>query len=375
MKRLLSLVILTLVTAVAGAQIVPRMVIIENDLLTYYLDHSDYNPDDYSYTNIFLPAQRQRWDSPAPVVFRWKENLEGAALEIREHEFDPIPFQAIEIKPRTKSCQVYNLIPGRWYFYTLVDARGNSIYEKGSFFVNGRRRMIRADNVRNIRDFGGMVTDDGRTLRYGLMYRGACLDWATRGGQVDTIFTRDGWKVLHDLLKIRADIDLRSPLELNLTDDDPSNDMDKCPLGPDVEHHHYSMSAFGGIQTSGRYGPALLCILDCLQRGRNVFIHCAAGADRTGAISFLLGGMAGVCETDLARDYELTCMSKSTPKHTRNSDKPYYYAASVAYLKENFEGNTLSEKIQDFLIKKQGITREQITALQEIMVGDQDAPR
>lgn len=370
MKRFILITALLLASAVAGAQIVPRMVIIENDLLKYYLDHSDYNPNDYTYTNIFLPAQRQRWDSPAPVTFSWKEKLGDAVLEIRENRSDPIPFQAVEIQPRSRSCQVYNLIPGRRYYYSLVDVKGNSEYEHGSFFVEGRRRMIRADNVRNIRDFGGMVTDDGRTLRYGIMYRGACLDWATRSGQVDTIFTKEGWKVLHDLLQIRADIDLRSDLELNLTDDNPANDMDHCPLGPDVEHHHYSMSAFGGIQTSGRYGPALQCILDCIKRGKNVFIHCAAGADRTGAISFLLGGMAGVCETDLARDYELTCMSKSTPKHTRNSDKPYYHAASVAYLKENFEGNTLSEKIQDYLIKKQGITREQITEFQRIIVDD-----
>ena len=368
--RFLTLIVLLLAASVARGQIVPRMVIIENSLLTYYLDHSDYNPDDYTYTNIFLPAQRQRWDSPAPVVFQWNYRIGEAALEIRENEDDAIPFIAVDLKPKSKSCSVYNLIPGRRYYYNLVDVKGNSDYERGSFFVEGRRRMIRADNVRNIRDFGGMVTDDGRTLRYGLMYRGACLDWATRSGQVDTIFTQEGWKVLHDIIKIRADIDLRSPLELNLTDDNPANDMDHCPLGADVEHHHYSMSAFGGIQTSGRYGPALLCILDCLQRGKNVFIHCAAGADRTGAISFLLGGMAGVCETDLARDYELTCMSKSSVKHTRNSDKPYYYAASVAYIKENFEGNTLAEKIQDFLIKKQGITREQITAFQNIMVDD-----
>ena len=369
MKRRLHIVpILLLVTIVAGAQSVPRMVIIENELLSYYLDHSDYNPDDYTYTNVFLPEKRARWDCPAPVIFSWHYHIKEAVLEIRENEFDAIPYITVEIKPRARGCAVYNLTPGRMYYYSLVDVQGNSEYERGSFLVEGRRRMIRADNVRNIRDFGGMTTDDGGTLKYGLMYRGACLDFA-RGGQVDTIFTEEGWRVLHDLIQIRADIDLRAPVELNLTDSDPANDMDRCPLGPDVEHHLYSIGAFGGIQTSSKYGEAILGVLDCLQRGKNVFIHCAAGADRTGIMSFLLGGMAGVCENDRARDYELTCFSKSSVNHTRNNGKPYYYAAAVAYIKENFHGNTLAEKIQDYLIKKQGITREQIMAFQDIMVG------
>jgi len=354
------------------AQMVPRMVIIENDLLTHYLDLSEnYNPEDYTYTSIFLPEKYERWDRPRPVEFHWDYSpfWNEVVLEIRENEFDPLPFQAIHVTPKSRKCSVYNLIPGRMYYYSLVDIKANTEYERGSFFVEGRRRMIRADFVRNIRDFGGMRTEDGGHLRFGRLYRGAAMDNA-RGGRRDTLFNKDGWSVLHDLIKIRADVDLRSYRELLMSDDDPTNDMSQSPLGADVEHHHYPISDFGAITTNNMYGPVIACVVDCLQRGKNVYIHCAAGADRTGVLSFLLASMAGVCETDLARDYELTCFYYNRTSHTRNSMPPYNYAPTIQYIKENFNGRTLAEKVQDYLIRKHGVTREQINTFQKIMVED-----
>lgn len=375
MTKRLHILFVTLLLAAgitARAQMVPRMVIIENDLLTEYLDASEsYNPDDYTYTNVFLPERYERWDRPKPVEFHWQYSpfWNEMVLEIRENEFDPVPFMAITIAPRSNKCSVYNLIPGRQYYYSLVDMAANTEYERGSFFVEGRRRMIRADFVRNIRDFGGMETEDGHRLKFGRLYRGAAMDNA-RGGRCDTLFNQDGWFVLHNVLKISADVDLRSFKELLMSDDNPDNDMLLSPLGADVEHHHYPISDFGAITVSNMYGPVIACVVDCLKRGKNVYIHCAAGADRTGVLSFLLASMAGVCETDLARDYELTCFYYNRTSHTRCSMPPYNYAPTIQYIKENFYGETLSDKVQDYLIRKHGVTREQIDTFRSIMVGD-----
>ncbi|MBO4434333.1 MAG: tyrosine-protein phosphatase [Bacteroidales bacterium] len=371
-KSLLIALALFSATAAKG-QMVPRMVIIENDILRQYLDNSEYDINDYTYTNItaVMPERYGRWDKPEPVVFHWEFTpfWNEVVLEIRENEFDPVPAYAITVSPGVRSCSIYNLIPGRRYYYSVVDLFANTEYEKGNFFVEGRRRFIKADYVRNIRDMGGMVTDDSRTLKYGRLYRGAALDNA-RGGYRDTLFNRDGWRVLHDELRITADVDLRSARELLLTDDYPGNDMDQSPLGADVGHYHFPISDFGAIYVSNMYGPVIACIVERLRRGDNVYFHCAQGADRTGVLAFLLGGMAGVCENDLARDYELTCLSVGRMSHTRCSMPPYNYAPSVQYIKENFNGNTLSEKIQDYLIKKHGVTREQINTFRRIMVGD-----
>jgi len=369
---IIALSLLLLGIGRAGAQIVPRLVFIENDVLRQYLDNSNYDVNDYTYTNItsVIPSGYGRWDKPEPVVFRWDFTpfWNDVVLEIREDEFDPVPIYAITVSPKVRHCSIYNLIPGRGYYYSLIDPTANTEYERGFFFVEGRRRMIRADFVRNIRDMGGMVTDDGCILRYGRLYRGAAMDNAN-GGRRDTLFNRDGWRVLHDELRITADVDLRGYRELLLTDDYPGNDMTQSPLGADVGHYHFPISDLGAVYVSNMYGPVISCIVDRLKKGDNVYFHCARGADRTGMIAFLLGGMAGVCENDLARDYELTCMAVGRMSHTRCSLPPYNYAPCVKYIKDNFKGNTLAEKIQDYLIKKHGITREQINTFQEIMVG------
>jgi len=357
----------------AGAQIVPKMVIIENHALSCYLDNSNYNTSDYTYTNIHLykPEERGRYDWPQPVTFRWNYSAfwNEVVLEIRENEYDPMPFQAIRVAPKSHFCNVYNLIPGRRYYYSLVDVRANTEYERGDFFVEGRRRMIRADYVRNIRDFGGMMTDDGHTLVYGRLYRGGALD-NNRGGIRDSLFNKDGLFVLRNVLKITADIDLRWERELMLNDDDPLNDMTNCPLGLDIEYHHFPISDFGAITTRNMYGPVIAGVVDCLKRGKNVYIHCAQGADRTGVLSFLLASMAGVRENELARDYELTSFALNRVDHTRSSLPPYNYAPSVDYIKNNFKGNTLAEKVQDYLITQHGVTREQIDAFRKIMTGE-----
>ena len=73
---------------------------------------------------------------------------------------------------------------------------------------------------------------------------------------------------------------------------------------------------------------------------------------------------------ELARDYELTCYSNNRTSHTRCSMPPYNYAPTIEYIKGNFSGATLAEKVQDYLIKKHGVTREQINTFRKIMVGE-----
>ncbi|MBR5388667.1 MAG: tyrosine-protein phosphatase, partial [Clostridia bacterium] len=37
-----------------------------------------------------------------------------------------------------------------------------------------------------------------------------------------------------------------------------------------------------------------------------IYVHCNAGADRTGTVAFLINGLLGVSFEDLTRDFELT---------------------------------------------------------------------
>ena len=357
----------------AEAQLVSRTVSIENAVLSRYLNDSDYDVKDYTYTHVdrYTPDVYAQCDKPAPVVFSWEKDFlwRERQLEVYDQSTHG-EFVRYIIPGDTLSCSVYNLVPGHTYAYVLLGKVGNLLFpiEDGSFFVEGRRRMLKADFVTNIRDFGGLRTEDGRTLRYGRLYRGAALDHVRRGERT-ALIRPEGLAVFRDIMRIGADIDLRGDKELLLTDADTTNDMTNSLLGADVEYYNYQIRDFGAITSEHLYGPAIAAVVNCLERGKNVYIHCAMGADRTGVLSFLLEAMAGVCENDLARDYELTSLTLGgTPKHTRNSLGAHNYAPSVEYIKKNFSGKTFAEKVQNYLILKHDVTREQIRVLQRILV-------
>ena len=344
--------------AEAAAQIVPPVVSVENDFLTSYLDDSDYNPSDYSYTHIdrYIPEMYGQYDKPRPVTFAWERDIswKNYLLEIYDLQLHGDPIVRYTLPAEALTCHVYNLIPGREYAYVLMGKSDSLLFpiEEGAFRVVGRRRMIRADFVTNIRDFGGLRTDDGRTLRYGRLFRGAAFDHI-RNKERSPLVVDDGIAVLRDELRIGAEVDLRAEKELLLLDDDPDNDMTNSMLGPAVEYYHCPISDFGAITVDNMYGPPIT----------------AVGADRAGVLSFLLAAMAGVCENDLARDYEITDLALGrNARHTRNSTGAYNYAPSIEYIKTNFKGNTLSEKVQNYLIIKHHVSREQIETLQRILV-------
>ena len=357
-----------------AAQSVPSVVSIENEVLEKYLNDSDYDTTDYSYTHMskYVPERYGQCDKPAPVVFSWDvwNPWKEMQLEICDMNDPTTPIARYIIPTSQLSCRVYNLIPERFYAYVLLGKSFDKLFpvEEGTFFVEGRRRMIKADFVTNIRDFGGLRTEDGRAIRYGRLFRGAALDHI-RNGARSPIANAEGVAVLRDMLNIGADIDLRSAKELLLTDGDPSNDMTNSLLGKDVEYYNINIPDFGGVKSSHRYGKVIAQVVDCLSRGKNVYIHCAAGADRAGMLSFLLAAMAGVTENDLARDYEITSLAHGgSARHARNALGAYNYAPTIQYITANFHGRTFAEKVQNYLIAQHDVTREQINTLQRILV-------
>ena len=170
-----------------AAQSVPSVVSIENEVLEKYLNDSDYDTTDYSYTHMskYVPERYGQCDKPAPVVFSWDvwNPWKEMQLEICDMNDPTTPIARYIIPTSQLSCRVYNLIPERTYVYVLLGKSFDKLFpvEEGSFFVEGRRRMIKADFVTNIRDFGGLRTEDGRAIRYGRLFRGAALDHIRNG--------------------------------------------------------------------------------------------------------------------------------------------------------------------------------------------------
>ena len=163
---------------------------------------------------------------------------------------------------------------------------------------------IELQGAYNVRDLGGLRTKDRRISRPGVIYRGDSLDGITPGDA----------KILFDKLGIGTIIDLRTKAETETKE-----------LHFPVDYHRFSVLVEGrlGHEPFPSDDPVELAkvylsnidsgrnavkgtfdlIATNLQAGVATLFHCAAGRDRTGIMSALLLGLAGVTDGQIAMDY------------------------------------------------------------------------
>ena len=217
----------------------------------------------------------------------------------------------------------------------------------------GRIRWHHVDGMRNVRDIGGW-----NGLATGRAFRGSEPDCRPREFQAarkkpfhDLNVTEDGLKTMHEVLKIKTDLDLRAESECP----HPGKSalgvrLVRVPLGA-------YMAAFS--QTN-QYAQAIRVFAD--PANYPVYFHCWGGADRTGTLAFLLEGLCGASETDLSIDYELTSFAGVFGVRRRDGTKSFSFPAFVARLK-SYPGKTLAEQIAAYMQTTLGITPDEIAAI------------
>ena len=147
----------------------------------------------------------------------------------------------------------------------------------------------------NVRDLGGWACDGG-TVKYGLLFRGGKLSSADRDVLVDEL------GILHDL-------DLRGR-EGGGAGDEP--EMTASPLGSDVWYTRTQQYAWYTLTPVASWQIYLRCVIDAVTHREPVYFHCTAGADRTGTLACVLEGILGMSQSDIDKDYELTCFYSGT---------------------------------------------------------------
>ena len=172
------------------------------------------------------------------------------------------------------------------------------------------RRHLDLDGGYNIRDLGGYETEDGRRTRWRTFLRAGTLHKLPRQSQDALI----GYGV-------RTVVDLRRTVELEAAPNVFAN-------RPEVLYRHENMMGdeFEETDVSEIVEPAesiyqsyYTGILDTRQSNiraalgaladpdaHGALYHCAAGKDRTGIVSALLLGLAGVSSHTIADDYGLS---------------------------------------------------------------------
>lgn len=244
-------------------------------LVQAYLDEVDYNPADYSASRI---------KDYAPSVYSTDNSLPvGASVSVPAGELARDGYgQTVTAGMVT----LYNDEPMRPTPYTVRE--GATVKAVGTLRPSSRLRQIKSGYASNVRDLGGW-TCDGGTVKYGKLFRGGKVTSADR-------------EVMVNQLGIRHDLDLRGASNEGLT---------SSPLGDEVG---YTVVNGDAIQFTIRAGADvwkqfLRCVFDCVKNDDPVYIHCAMGRDRTGSVACIIEALLGMSQSDIDKDYELTCFA------------------------------------------------------------------
>ena len=214
-------------------------------------------------------------------------------------------------------------------------------------------RWCAVDGVRNVRDCGGW-----NGLKPGMVFRGGEMDSAKVAGVADAKnpnrkkrdygnVTDQGRKAFREI-GIKTDLDLRGV----------GKRLGRSAIGEGVNYVVAPIGAY--LKLFDGLEPVAEC-MRVFARPENypVYVHCAGGADRTGSLLFLLEGLCGVAEADLAIDYELTSFGLERRHRT---DGSYKFASFVRKIKE-YPGATLKDKVEAFVRRDLGLSETEVESI------------
>lgn len=153
-------------------------------------------------------------------------------------------------------------------------------------------RWINTLHAPNVRDLGGWACDGGK-VKYGMMFRGGDMDATDRN-------------VLVGQCGVRAELNLRGKNEADYTP--PTSSV----LGTDILYYIPDIYQWYTIANKTVWRGMLRFAFDCVLHNQPVYFHCAAGADRTGTFACVIEALLGVSQSDIDKDYELTCFATGT---------------------------------------------------------------
>ena len=281
-------------------------------------------------------------------------------------------------------------IPGRTYWWKVTGNVEGSVSPTGTFrTLDDPVRYITTDEFWNVRDLGGWKTTDGKTVKYGMLYRGGKTN--TAGGNKGP--SEEDIRVFTELLGIHTEMDLRF---IGIDDDGQTRSVFgdgvkylKTPIQP----YTYIIPSFKVTEPVLReYDPNNAVYLEAIFRflanedNYPLYFHCTAGADRTGTLAFLINGLLGVSRENLTRDYELTSFSEaqgrwrsSISRNLSFDEDGTMYDTDVAYVGWNAfidrllaeygtQSGTLADAIENYLITACNVKPEHIESLKNIML-------
>lgn len=323
-----------------------------------FYKNTKYNLSDLEYTNIYSLHNHggiiEKW-----VDFEWEYSAELKIkkallmLSLNKNMSGP---QIYEINGSVNRFSVTNLYTDTEYFWQVIaetDGDETILSKISTFKTTQGRRIIYLDGIKNVRDLGGITTKNGQKLKQGLIYRSSQIDFTNNDYSP---ITQNGINIARNVLKIKTDLDIRNASERG------TSINNKSPLGNDINYINIPSKQYSDFYASTRANEGNIIRTFANYDNYPIFFHCAHGADRTGTVAYILEALVGVENDELSKDYELTGWRKRI-------DADFVNLVNKS-MSDEYKGNTLKEKTYSFLYEKLGLTKMELSNIENILLTD-----
>lgn len=296
-----------------------------------YLANVTYDPSDYSVSQIadYAPASAVM-SNTVPI---------GETIAVSAGAMNRSGYV---IAVSAGNVTVYNDIPNAKTPFTVSD--NGAISNAGTLNPTHFLRQIKCPGAVNVRDLGGWACDGGH-VKYGKLIRGG----EPSVNDIDVLVNQCG---------IRYELNLRGRSEAS---------REYSVLGSDIGYSVFDNYAWYSISDTALWKQMLRVVFDCIAANEPVYFHCSAGADRTGTLACVLEAILGMSQSDIDKDYELTCFATGTATDAaarRRNETNWTGLISEINTKT---GSTFRDKVVRFVLEL-GFTIDEINAFRAAMI-------
>lgn len=306
--------------------------------------------NDYIYIMSYAKGVEEL-SKPNPVTLTWEDLSSEYKLHLSENE-NFTNKRTFEIDKN--SLDIINLkINTIYYWYVEYQDNGETKNTLTKTFIIDSKapRNIDVDGLTNVRDLGGWKTNDGKTVKQGMIYRSSRLN---ENETTTNLITESGIKEMLEVLNIKSELDIRR------VDNNENGGITVSPLGSSVNYYSVPMKSGGNCLLLNK--DVIKNAFTILGNEDNypVVIHCSIGTDRTGMLCFLINALLGVSEEDLYRDYLFSNFGNIGGNRTPSIIETYLMNISTA------RGETLAEKTYNYLVNI-GVSETDLNTLISLM--------